>query len=79
MQIMKSNFCHNTKYEPLAKVLASENCVAYMVFQHAVYVLCTVKPLYNGQVGAEAFVRYSKVSFIGRFYHNHVYLTPYNV
>ena len=55
MQIMKPNFCHNTKYEPLAKFLASINCVIlYVVFQHAVYVLCTVEPLYNGQMSAEA-------------------------
>ena len=38
-----------------------------------------MKPLhvYNGQVGAGALVRYSEVSFIGRFHHNHVNLTPY--
>ena len=29
-------------------------------------VSCTVEPLYNGQVGAGVFVRYSEVSFIGR-------------
>ena len=28
-----------------------------------------MEPLYNGQVGAGAFVRYSEVSFIGRFRH----------
>ena len=39
----------------------------------------TVEPLYNGQVGAGAFVRYSEVSFIGRFHHNNAYLTPYMV
>ena len=38
-----------------------------------------MEPLYNGQVGAEGFVRYSEVSFIGRFHHNNVYLTPYMV
>ena len=36
-----------------------------------------MEPLYNGQVGAGAFVRYSEVSFIGKFRHNHVNLTPY--
>ena len=36
-----------------------------------------MEPLYNGQVGAAAFVRYSEVSFIGRFHHNHVNLNPY--
>ena len=36
----------------------------------------TVEPLNNGQVGAGAFVRYSEVSFIGRFHHNYVNLTP---
>ena len=39
--------------------------------------LYTVEPLYNRQVGAGAFVRYSEVSFIGRFHHN-VYLTLYS-
>ena len=39
--------------------------------------VCTVEPLNNGQVGAGAFVRYSEVSFIGRFHHNYVNLTPY--
>ena len=39
----------------------------------------TVEPLYNGHVGAGAFVRYSEVSFIGRFHHNNVYSTPYMV
>ena len=29
----------------------------------------TVEPLYNGQVGAEAFVCYLEVSFVGRFHH----------
>ena len=43
------------------------------------YVLTTVEPLYNGQVGARVFVRYLEVSFIGRFHHNNVYLTPYIV
>ena len=37
----------------------------------------TVEPLNNGQIGAGAFVRYSEVSFIGRFHHNYVNLTPY--
>ena len=36
----------------------------------------TVEPLYNGQVGAGDFIRYLEVSFIGRFHHNHVNLTP---
>ena len=35
-----------------------------------------VEPLYNGQVGAEDFVRYSEVSFIERLSHNHVNLIP---
>ena len=38
-----------------------------------------VEPLYNGQVGTGAFVRYSEVSFIGRFHHNNVNVTPYVV
>ena len=38
----------------------------------------TVEPLNNGQVGAGAFVRYSEVSFIGRFHHNYVNLTLTN-
>ena len=38
-----------------------------------------MEPLYNRQVGAGAFVRYSEVSFNGRFHHNNVYLTPYIV
>ena len=36
-----------------------------------------MEPLNNGQVGAGAFVRYSEVSFIGRFCHNYINLTPY--
>ena len=36
-----------------------------------------MEPLNNRQVGAGAFVRYSEVSFIGRFHQNHVNLTPY--
>ena len=39
--------------------------------------LYTVEPLNNRQVGAGAFVRYSEVSFIGRFRHNYINLTPY--
>ena len=44
-----------------------------------IILLCisTVEPLNNGQVGVGAFVRYSEVSFIGRFHHNFVNLTPY--
>ena len=38
--------------------------------------VCTVEPLYNRQVGAWGFVRYSEVSFIEKFHHNNVYLTP---
>ena len=38
----------------------------------------TVEPLNNEQVGAGAFVRYSEVSFTGRFHHNYVNLIPYN-
>ena len=36
-----------------------------------------MEPLNNGQVGAGAFVHYLEVSFIERFHHNHVNLTPY--
>ena len=34
-----------------------------------IIIIATVEPLYNLQVGAGAFVRYSEVSFIGRFHH----------
>ena len=36
-----------------------------------------MEPLNNGQVGAGPFVRYSEVSFIGRF--QYVNLTPYQL
>ena len=39
-------------------------------------ILYTVEPLYNGQVGAGDLVCYLEVSFIGKFHHNHVILTP---
>ena len=52
---------------------------AYCVFRNIIIIynsyIYTVEPLYNGQVGAGAFVCYLEVSFIGRFHHNNVYLT----
>ena len=46
-------------------------------FTACIIYIYTVEPLNNGQVGAGAFVRYSEVSFIGRFHHDYVILTPY--
>ena len=39
----------------------------YTLFESKIWTeVCTVEPLYNGQVGAGAFVHYLEVSFIGR-------------
>ena len=42
----------------------------YIACKHSRYGRDTVEPLYNGQVGAEGFVLYLEVSFIGKFHHN---------
>ena len=39
-------------------------------FCHMFASIYTVEPLNNGQVGTGAFVRFSEVSFSGRFHHN---------
>ena len=60
-------------------VLLSGAVVSESTIFHLNTCTYTVEPLYNGQIGAGAFVRCSEVSFIGRFHHNNVYLTPYMV
>ena len=40
--------------------------------------MCTVEPLYNGQVGVGGFLRYKEVSFIGRLVQECI-CNPYKV
>ena len=50
----------------------------WQIYKHEASIyMYTVEYLNNGQVGAGVFVRYSDVSFTGRFHHNYVNLILY--